>query len=72
MYIVDFQLARYASPTLDLAYLIYLCLTREQRDEHQQSLLEYYVDELHCRLLEMSDENSVFNTSLSRDVLHDM
>lgn len=72
MYIVDFQLVRYASPTLDLAYLVYLCLTREQREEHLPSLLEYYTDELHCRLLEMSDESSEYNNSLSRDALHTM
>lgn len=72
MYIVDFQLVRYASPTLDLAYLMYLCLTREQREEHLPSLLKYYSDELHCRLLEMSDQKSEFNHSLSRDALHSM
>lgn len=71
MYIVDFQLVRYASPTLDLAYVMYLCLTREQREEHLPSLLEYYSDQLHSRLLEMSDGNSEFN-NLSRDALHSM
>lgn len=72
MCIVDFQLVRYASPTLDLAYLVYLCLTREQREEHLPSLLKYYSDELHCRLLEMSSENSEFNSSLDVDALHGM
>ncbi|XP_045454768.1 uncharacterized protein LOC123664216 [Melitaea cinxia] len=67
MYIVDFQLARYASPALDLVFLIYLCLEREQRAEHTQALLEYYTDELHARLLEMSDGNI-----MDRDTLYDM
>ncbi|XP_072933080.1 uncharacterized protein [Epargyreus clarus] len=55
MYMVDFQVARYASPALDLAYIMYICLEREQRAEHMASLLEYYGDELHRRLVEMSD-----------------
>lgn len=72
MFLVDFQLVRYASPTLDLAYLIYLCLNREQRAHHLSSLLEYYVDELHTKLLEMSGEESVFRGSLNRDCLYQM
>ncbi|XP_068619904.1 uncharacterized protein [Battus philenor] len=72
MYIVDFQLARYASPALDLVYLMYLCLDREQRADHLPSLLEYYADELHTRLVEMSEEDSAFHTTLNRDTLFDM
>ncbi|CAG9793174.1 unnamed protein product [Diatraea saccharalis] len=72
MYLVDFQLARYASPALDLAYVTYLCLERSQREEHLTSLLEYYTDELHRRLLEMGDEESVFYTSLTRDIMYEM
>ncbi|XP_060806078.1 uncharacterized protein LOC106135318 [Amyelois transitella] len=71
MYMVDFQLVRYASPTLDLAYLMYLCLDRQQRSDHLTSLFEYYVDELHSRLVEMSDDDSVFHSSLNRDTLFD-
>ncbi|KAM3958906.1 uncharacterized protein ACR2FA_007082 [Aphomia sociella] len=72
MYFVDFQLVRYASPAIDLAYIMYLCLDRQQRSEHLASLLEYYVDELHRRLVEMSDDDSIFNTSLNRDALYEM
>ncbi|XP_047034894.1 uncharacterized protein LOC124640954 [Helicoverpa zea] len=72
MYIVDFQAVRYASPALDLAYVMYMCLDREQRAEHLSSLLEYYTDELHRRLVQMSDEDSVFNTSLNRDALYSL
>lgn len=53
MYIVDFQLVRYASPALDLCYLIYLCLNRQQRADHLTSLLEYYTDELYERVVAM-------------------
>lgn len=72
MCIVDFQLARYASLALDLAFIVYLCLDRAQREEHLTSLLEYYVDELHRRLVEMSEEDSVFHSTLNRDVLYDL
>ncbi|XP_053615397.1 uncharacterized protein LOC128678103 [Plodia interpunctella] len=72
MYVVDFQLVRYASPTLDLAYVMYLCLDKQQRADHLSSLFEYYVDELHARLIEMSDEDSVFHGSLNRDALFEM
>ncbi|XP_063363804.1 uncharacterized protein LOC134652526 isoform X1 [Cydia amplana] len=71
MVIVDFQLVRYASPALDLAYLLYLCLTREQRTEHLPSLLEYYSEELYKRLVELSDDGSVFS-GMNKDTLNDM
>ncbi|XP_013173287.1 PREDICTED: uncharacterized protein LOC106121991 [Papilio xuthus] len=72
MYMVDFQLARYASPALDLVYVMYLCLGREQRAAHLPSLLEYYTDELHARLADMSDEDSSFHTTLNRDALFEI
>ncbi|KAG7309487.1 hypothetical protein JYU34_005458 [Plutella xylostella] len=72
MYLVDFQLARYASPTLDLASLMYLCLDRTQRKEHLTSLLEYYTEQLHQRLLELSDDESVFSGALNKKALWDL
>lgn len=72
MYLVDFQAARYASPALDLAYLVYMCLDRQQRADHLSSLLEYYVDQMHARLIELSDDNSVFHTKLNKGALFDM
>ncbi|GBP44171.1 hypothetical protein EVAR_31615_1 [Eumeta japonica] len=69
---VDFQMARYASPALDLAYLLYLGLSRQQRDEHLSSLLTHYTRELHARLLEMSNEDSIFRTTLSKEILFEM
>lgn len=67
MYIVDFQLARYASPASDLAFLIYLCLDKEQRAEHLDALLGYYTDQLHERLTEMSEGDV-----LDKETLTDM
>lgn len=72
MFMVDFQLARYASPAMDLGYLLYLCLDRSQRAEHLSSLVEYYTEELHKRLLELSEEDSVFTGNLNRENLGDM
>ncbi|XP_045487040.1 uncharacterized protein LOC111000703 isoform X3 [Pieris rapae] len=65
MYIVDFQLARYASPALDLCYLIYLCLDRQQRADHLTSLLEYYTDELYERVVSMSGATAFDKDTLS-------
>ncbi|XP_047511128.1 uncharacterized protein LOC125053676 [Pieris napi] len=65
MYIVDFQLARYASPALDLCYLIYLCLDRQQRADHLTSLLEYYTDELYERVVSMSGAAAFDRDTLS-------
>ncbi|KAL0868163.1 hypothetical protein ABMA27_007714 [Loxostege sticticalis] len=72
MCIVDFQLARYASPALDLIFIMYVCLDRQQREDHLSSLLEYYVEEMHKRLVDMSEEDSIFHSSLNREVLFDM
>ncbi|XP_038221246.1 uncharacterized protein LOC119839121 [Zerene cesonia] len=65
MYIVDFQLARYSSPALDLAFLLYLCLDRQQRADHMTSLLEYYTEELHTRVSEMSGDNALDRDTIS-------
>ncbi|XP_050679515.1 uncharacterized protein LOC126975596 [Leptidea sinapis] len=68
MFIVDFQLARYASPTLDLAYIVYLCLDKQQRAAHMSSLIEYYTDVLHRRVTEMCD--GVYG--IDRNTFYDM
>ncbi|CAB3224739.1 unnamed protein product [Arctia plantaginis] len=70
MYLLDFQIARYASPAIDLVFILYLCMERELCAEHVNSLLEFYTDELHGRVLQMSDEDSIFTTTLNRDALH--
>lgn len=66
MYIVDFQLARYASPGLDLALLLYLCLERAQRSQHLSDLLRYYSDNLHSTLTLMNGD------TLDKETLFDM
>lgn len=39
---VDFQLARYGSPALDLVSLLYCCTSAELRKQHMSELLEEY------------------------------
>lgn len=48
--LLDFQLSRYASPVLDLMYLVYCCTTREWRQKFLDALLKEYHDELSCTL----------------------
>ncbi|CAK1546854.1 unnamed protein product [Leptosia nina] len=70
MYIVDFQLARYASPALDLCYLIYLCLDRHQRADHVASLLDYYTDELYERVVAMGG-SAIFDRDTLASMIQD-
>ncbi|KAG6451366.1 hypothetical protein O3G_MSEX007083 [Manduca sexta] len=72
MYLVDFQLVRYASPALDLAYIMYLCLERWQRVEHLTPLLRHYTAELHQRLLELSDDDSLFCGAPNEEALYEL
>ncbi|XP_034250726.1 uncharacterized protein LOC117651089 [Thrips palmi] len=44
--LLDFQVARYAPPVLDLVYLIYSCTEREWRQQHLQAVLKEYHDKL--------------------------
>lgn len=71
MYLLDFQLVRYSSPATDLVYVLYLCLERSLRADHLTSLLEYYCDELHRRVTQMSDGDSL-NSLLNKDVMREL
>lgn len=42
--LVDFQLARYAPPAMDLVTFMFVCSTREFRRLHQAEILETYCD----------------------------
>lgn len=39
---IDFQLARFASPAIDLAFFIYSCTTEELRTQHYDDLIKAY------------------------------
>lgn len=41
---IDFQLARFASPALDISFFIYSCTTQELRERHYDELLKAYHD----------------------------
>lgn len=43
---LDFQLARSASPVPDISFLFYSCTDKELRDRHYEELLKIYHDEL--------------------------
>ncbi|XP_049960540.1 uncharacterized protein LOC126481084 isoform X2 [Schistocerca serialis cubense] len=40
--LIDFQIARYASPALDISNLLYVCTTPEMRAQHGRQLLRDY------------------------------
>lgn len=44
--IVDFQVARYGSPAMDLVSLLYCCTSVELRKQHLSELLEEYYDSI--------------------------
>nr|XP_040219383.2 uncharacterized protein LOC120947773 isoform X2 [Anopheles coluzzii] len=61
MRMIDFQLARYCSPALDIAFFVYSCTSQALRDAHYEDLLGAY----HGGLAEMlrdlgSDPDTVF------------
>ena len=43
---IDFQLARYASPVIDIAFFIYSCTTEELREKYYDNLIKTYHETL--------------------------
>ncbi|CAG9135702.1 hypothetical protein JYU34_020286 [Plutella xylostella] len=59
---IDFQLARCASPVLDISFFIYACTTQELRLKHYDELMKYYYDALASQIDEMgSDSKRVYS-----------
>nr|CAD7440376.1 unnamed protein product [Timema bartmani] len=50
---IDFQLARFGSPALDLSFFIYACTDQELREAHYEELIKIYHDSLSNFLHEM-------------------
>lgn len=48
--LIDYQLARYTVPSMDLTTLIFVCSTREFRRLHQNDILNSYCDVLESEL----------------------
>ncbi|XP_022125350.2 uncharacterized protein LOC111000272 [Pieris rapae] len=58
---IDFQLARCASPVLDLSFAIYACTDQNLREKHYDALLKDYYDVLSKQISEMgSDPKKVY------------
>uniref|UniRef100_A0A336JXG8 CSON001337 protein n=1 Tax=Culicoides sonorensis TaxID=179676 RepID=A0A336JXG8_CULSO len=53
---IDFQIARYVSPVLDLVYFIFASTDKKLRDEHYDDLIKTYHNSL-CKLLQRLGEN---------------
>lgn len=56
---IDFQLSRYASPALDIAFFIYSCTTEELRAQYYDDLLKTYHDNL-CEIVKDFGSNPEF------------
>nr|CAD7449235.1 unnamed protein product [Timema bartmani] len=54
--LVDFQMARYGSPALDLANLLYCCTSLELRQNHMDNLLEHYHTTLITAIIELEKD----------------
>lgn len=48
---IDWQIARYASPVLDIVYYLFNCTTKEMRDKYYDSLLKIYHETLSYQIL---------------------
>lgn len=53
-------MTKWASPTIDLSYVLYLSATPELRQAHETELLEYYHQALTQALKELGEDPSVF------------
>lgn len=50
---IDFQLARYSSPALDISFFMYSCTSQELREAHYDELLKAYHQSLSDMLLDL-------------------
>ncbi|KAJ8708561.1 hypothetical protein PYW08_009943 [Mythimna loreyi] len=60
--IIDFQLARCASPVLDLSFMIYACTSQDLREKHYDELLKYYYEVLSMQIRALgTDPDKVYS-----------
>lgn len=58
---LDFQICRYASPVLDILYLLFCCCTQELRNEYYDKLIDEYYEALSKRIKKAGyDSNILF------------
>ncbi|GAB0096102.1 uncharacterized protein DMENIID0001_115680 [Sergentomyia squamirostris] len=58
--IIDFQLARYASLSIDLSFFIYVCTTHSLREKHYGDLLQAYHSSCCQMLKDLGSDPSIF------------
>lgn len=60
-YLIDFQIARYASPACDIMQFILMTTSKTMRDEHFDEFLKIYHESVSLHLLRLgSDPDKVF------------
>lgn len=50
MYIIDWQIARYASPVIDFLHYIFNTTSKDMRDKHYDEFLKIYYESLSYQL----------------------
>ncbi|XP_058447564.1 uncharacterized protein LOC131427966 [Malaya genurostris] len=69
---IDFQLARYSSPALDISFFVYSCTNQELREAHYEDLLIAYHQSLSNQLRELgSNPDELFPYSELQKELHE-
>lgn len=48
--LIDFQMARHASPIIDIVYFMFCCTTKELRDAHYENFLKVYHETLSAHI----------------------
>ncbi|XP_066602468.1 uncharacterized protein [Prorops nasuta] len=71
LYFIDFQISRYASPAVDLSYMLFCCCTHELREKYFDTLLHQYHDALSDCLAQLDcDVKTLFPYEVLMDHLH--
>lgn len=69
---IDFQLARYSSPALDISFFVYSCTSQQLRDEHYEDLLKAYHNSLSDMLRDLgSNPDELFSYSDLQKEMHE-
>lgn len=58
--LLDFQIARYASPALEIVYYIFFCTDKQLRDQYYDSFLKVYHSSLSAHLERYVDSKTFF------------
>jgi hypothetical protein len=50
---IDFQLSIFATPAIDIFYLLYMIASNDTREQHRQEILKYYFEVFQETVLKM-------------------